>query len=55
MGLDRRETGLLLFDGSVLLPEGKDPLVREERGFAASSQPVVRQGMQGSHAVSDKG
>ncbi len=23
------------------MPEGKDPLVREERGFAATSLPVV--------------
>ena len=47
MGLDRRETGLLLFDGSVLMPEGKDPLVREERGFGATSLPVVWQGTAG--------
>ncbi len=25
LGLDRRETGLLLFGGRVLVPEGKDP------------------------------
>lgn len=44
MGSDRRETGLLLFGGSVLMPDGKDPLVREERGFVASSSSVVWQG-----------
>jgi len=42
MGLDRRETGLLLFEGSALVPEGKEPLVREERGFMATSASVVR-------------
>ncbi len=47
MGLHRRETGVLLFGGSVLVPEGKEPLVREERGFVASSLPVVRQGTAG--------
>lgn len=29
------------------MPERKDPLVREERGFAATSLPVVRQGTAG--------
>src|SRR6267143_939432 len=29
------------------LPEGKAPLVREERGIVASSLPVVRQGTAG--------
>jgi hypothetical protein len=32
----------LLFNGGALVPEGKEPLVREEQGFAASSRPVVR-------------
>lgn len=31
----------------ALVVEGKDPPVREERGFAASSLPVVRQGIAG--------
>ena len=53
MGLDRRETGLLLFDGSAMVPEGKEPLVREERGPVASGLPVVRQGMLGSYAIKD--
>ena len=47
MGLDRRETGLLLTAGSVLVLEGKGPIVREERGLAATSLPVVRQGTAG--------
>ncbi len=47
MGLHRRETGVLLFGGSVLVLEGKDPLVREEQGFAATSLPVVWQGTAG--------
>ena len=42
MGLDCCETGLLLCAGGVLVLEGRDPLVREERGFAATSLPVVR-------------
>ena len=54
MGLHRRETGVLLFGGSALVLEGKDPLVREEQGSGASSRPVVRQGKLGSHAVRDK-
>ncbi len=29
------------------VPEGKGPLVREERGLAATSLPVVRQGIAG--------
>jgi hypothetical protein len=29
------------------MPEGKDPLVREEQGSAATSLPVVRQGRAG--------
>ena len=45
LGLDRRETGLLLFAGSALVPEGKVPLVREERGIGASGLSVVRQGI----------
>ncbi len=47
MGLHRRETGVLLFGGSVLVLEGKDPLVREEQGFVATSLPVVWQGTAG--------
>ena len=47
MGLQRRETVVLLFGESVLMPEGKEPLVREEQGFAASSRPVVRKGTAG--------
>ncbi len=47
MGLDRRETGLLLTAGCVLVLEGKGPIVREERGLAATSLPVVRQGTAG--------
>ena len=47
MGLDRRETGLLLCAGIVLMPEGKEPLVREEQGFVAASRPVVWQGTAG--------
>ncbi len=34
-----------------MVSEGKEPLVREEQGVAASSHPVVRQGRLGSHAV----
>ena len=44
MGLHRRETGVLLFGGSALVLEGKDPLVREEQGIAATSLSVVRSG-----------
>lgn len=47
MGLDRRETGLLLFGGSALMSEGQVPLVREERGIVATSLPVVRPGIAG--------
>lgn len=47
MGLHRRETGVLLFGGSALVLEGKDPLVREEQGFVATSLPVVWQGTAG--------
>ncbi len=47
MGLQRRETVVLLFGGSARMPEGKGPLVREERGLAASSLPVVREGIAG--------
>jgi hypothetical protein len=32
---------VLLFGGSVLMSEGKVPLVREERGIVATSLPVV--------------
>lgn len=45
LGLHRRETGVLLFGGSALVPEEKVPLVREERGIGASSSSVVRQGI----------
>jgi hypothetical protein len=55
MGLDRRETGWLLFDGCAMVPEGKVPLVREEQGIVATSLPVVRPGRLGSHAAVDKG
>jgi hypothetical protein len=41
MGLDRRETGWLLFGGLAMVSEGKEPLVREEQGFEASSSSVV--------------
>jgi len=41
MGSLRCETVGLLLRGSALMPEGKDPLVREERGFVTSSLPVV--------------
>ena len=41
MGLHRRETGVLLSAGCALVLEGKDPIVREELGFAAASLPVV--------------
>ena len=47
MGSLRRETVGLLFRGGASAPEGKDPLVREERGSAASSVPVVRPGIAG--------
>ena len=47
MGLDRRETGLLLRAGSVLMSDGKDLLVREEQRSVASGLPVVRQGIAG--------
>ena len=47
LGLQRRETVVLLFGGSVLISEGKGPLVREERGLVATSLPVVRQGIAG--------
>ena len=47
MGLQRRETVVLLFGESALMPEGKGPLVREERGLAATSLPVVRKGTAG--------
>ena len=47
MGLDRRETGLLLTAGSDLVLDGKGPIVREEQGFAATSLPVVWQGTAG--------
>ena len=45
LGLDRRETGLLLFAGTALMPAGKVPSVREERGIGASSLSVVWQGI----------
>lgn len=41
MGSLRRETVGVLFDGSASVPAGKDPLVREEQGFVATSLPVV--------------
>ena len=41
MGSLRRETVELLFRGSALVFEGKDPLVREEQRFVVSSLPVV--------------
>src|SRR5207247_10224212 len=37
------------------LPEGKAPLVREERGIVASSLPVVRQGTVGPHRSRGRG
>jgi hypothetical protein len=47
MGLHRRETGVLLSFGGVLISEGQVPLVREEQGVAAASLPVVRTGTAG--------
>ena len=47
MGLHRRETGVLLSFGSVMVSEGQVPLVREEQGVAATSLPVVRKGTAG--------
>ena len=55
MGLDRRETGWLLFDGCALVSEGMVPLVREEQGIVAAGLPVVWQGRLGSYAALDKG
>ena len=46
MGLDRRETGLLL-GGCGGMPDRKGRLVREERWLGATSLPVVRQGNAG--------
>ncbi len=36
------------------MSEGKEPLVREERGFEASGPPVIRQGRPGSYALAGK-
>ena len=36
------------------MTDEKDPLVREEQGFVASSLSVVRQGRLSSHAAVDK-
>jgi hypothetical protein len=38
----------------LLMSDEKDPLVREEQGFGASSLSVVRQGRLSSHAPADK-
>ena len=40
MGLDRRETGLLL-GGCGVMPDRKGRLVREERWLGVTSLPVV--------------
>ena len=55
MGLDRRETGWLLFDGCALVSEGRVPLVREEQGIVATGLSVVWQGRLSSYAAIDKG
>ena len=41
LGSQRCKAVGLISIGDVLVSEGKDPLVREERGFDASGQPVV--------------
>ena len=54
MGLDRRETGLLLGGRMRKVSDGRGPLVREERGLGATSYQLSGKAMLGSHALKDK-